>query len=178
MQDENYIISQFEINDESFRYKRIINSYEYEKETDEQITEWDSLDVKPNYAQISKCEIFINNEKIPFDYYYLFPNTGIYTIKYKFNTIINSTSFMFARCESMVSIDFTHFNSSKIEYVMYMFFWCSSLRSINFGDFNTEKVTDMNDMFDGCFALKSIEVNNNNFNKFKNIIGENLLKLK
>jgi hypothetical protein len=36
----------------------------------------------------------------------------------------------------------------------------------------------MKSMFDGCSALKLIEVNNNNFNKFKNMIGENLLKLK
>ena len=59
-----------------------------------------------------------------------------------------------------------------------MFKGCSSLTSIDISKFNTEKVTDMKSMFDGCLSLKSIDVSNNNFNKFKNIINENLLKLK
>ena len=59
-----------------------------------------------------------------------------------------------------------------------MFKGCSSLNSIDISKFKTKKVIYMYSMFDGCSALKSIEVSNNNFNKFKNIIGENLLKLK
>ncbi len=59
-----------------------------------------------------------------------------------------------------------------------MFYGCTSLNSIDVSKFNTENVTDMKSMFDGCSVLKSIKVSNNNFNKFKNIIDENLLKLK
>ena len=58
-----------------------------------------------------------------------------------------------------------------------MFVECLSLKSIDVTKFNTEKVY-MGKMFDDCSSLTSIYVSNNNINKFKEIVSQNLLKIK
>ena len=59
-----------------------------------------------------------------------------------------------------------------------MFYGCSSLTSIDVTKFNTQKVTNMSNMFNGCSSLTSILVSNSNHSKFKEIVNNDLLKLK
>ena len=54
-------------------------------------------DIK-NEEQIKNCDIFINDEKIEFGYYYEFPKEGEYTDIYRFHTLLKSTDFMFYKC--------------------------------------------------------------------------------
>ena len=82
-----------------------------------------------------------------------------------------------ANCSSLNSINVTNFNTKNVVYMHYMFAKCSSLNSIDVTKFDTQNVT-MNNMFDGCEFLKLIYVSNNNINKFKIYIDNNLLKLK
>ena len=59
-----------------------------------------------------------------------------------------------------------------------MFSDCSSLNSIDVTKFNTQNVTNMLCIFNGCSSLNLIYVSNNNINKFKECVDNNLLKLK
>ena len=81
-----------------------------------------------NEEEIKKCEIRINNQLIPFNYFFKFTNKGKYIIKYSFNNYLTNTNHIFS--------------------------YCSSLTNINLSNFNTQNVTDMKDMFKGCNSLK------------------------
>ena len=78
---ENYIESEIEIWNEN-EDKRIINSYEEWYENNK----WNKF--KEEYCNEKEikenCEIRINNEIIPFSYFYTFKNKGKYKIKYSF----------------------------------------------------------------------------------------------
>ena len=64
--------------------QRIINSYEDKKYGDK---DYDKSN--ENEEEIKDCEIFINNKKINFTYYYEFPRPGNYIIKYKFKRLLD-----------------------------------------------------------------------------------------
>ena len=109
---------------------RIINSYEqfykeyswlaYRKENENE------KEIKEN------CEIRINDEIIPFSYFYKFNKKGKYNIKYNFKKNIRNLN--------------------------YMFFGCSSLTNLNLSNFNTQNVTNMEFMFCNCNSLKNIAI--------------------
>ena len=65
---------------------RIINSYENAKK------EENYLIGQENEEEIKLCEIFINDNKIDFSYYYYFKNKGKYKIKYIFKNLTKSTN--------------------------------------------------------------------------------------
>ena len=71
--------------------------------------------------------IYINDKKINFNYYYIFFQEGIYTIKYIFKKNLSSIHFMFYNCDSITSLDFTNFNTENIIDMRYMFCNCNKL---------------------------------------------------
>ena len=104
------------------------------------------------------CDIYINDTKTTFDYYYNFPKEGIYTIKYKFKELLQSTNSMFSFCKSITSIDLSNFKSQKVTDMSYMFFCCLSLKSLNLTNLNTENVVSFESMFCKCDNLISIDL--------------------
>ena len=48
---------------------------------------------------------YINNKKIKFNYKYESNEIGQIKIKFKFNKLLTSTSYMFRECSSLESID-------------------------------------------------------------------------
>ena len=86
MMKDNIIIGYINVKKNKLR-QRIINSEE-----------------KENAEEIKDCEIFINDTKIDFAYYYEFPNEGYYKIKYVFKKLLNITNYMFFNCESLLSL--------------------------------------------------------------------------
>ena len=78
---ENYIESEIQIKEE-YKSIRIINSYEEWNKNNV----WDTFKKECcNEKEIKEnCEIRINNEIIPFSYFYTFKNKGKYKIKYSF----------------------------------------------------------------------------------------------
>ena len=58
-----------------------------------------------NEEQIKQCEIRINDELIPFNYFHKFINKGKYIIKYYFNNYLTKTNYMFCGCSSLTNID-------------------------------------------------------------------------
>ena len=162
-ENNNYIIGEFDINEDN-QDVRIINSYEqfykenyflkYEKEYENE------KEIKDN------CEIRINNEIIPFSYFYKFNKKGKYKIKYTFKNNTKNTNFMFYGCSSLKEINLSNFNTNNVTNMSGMFEGCSSLKQINLSNFNTNNVTDMYDMFIGCEKLTK----NNIITKDKRIL--------
>ena len=108
--NENIIIGIIKIMKNNYK-QRIINSYEnVKRENPKNHWLWDKNPTK-NEKEIKKCEIFINEERIKFNYYYNFPKEGNYIIKYVFKRFMTSTNFMFFGCDSLISLDLSNFNT-------------------------------------------------------------------
>ena len=67
---------------------------------------------------------------------------------------------MFYNCYSLTSLNLSHFDTSKVTNIRYMFYNCSSLTSLDLSNFNTSQVVDMNSMFAGCVNLEYINLKN------------------
>ena len=74
---DNIIIGIIKVEKNDLKQK-IINSYENAKKENIDF----SLKGKENENEIKDCEIYINDKKIDFSYYYNFENEGLYKIKY------------------------------------------------------------------------------------------------
>jgi len=69
---------------------------------------------------------------------------------------------MFRFCMSLAEIDVSHFNTKNVKTMSCMFDFCLSLTSLNVSTFDTSQVTDMNGMFSECSSLTSLDVSNFN----------------
>ena len=161
----NYIIAEINIKEEDINENiRIINSYEeFSRSNREIIDECENKDEYKNEDEIKKCEIKINNELIPFNYFYKFKSKGKYIIQYSFKNNINKTCYMFCGC-SLTNINLSNFNANNVTNMECMFSGCSSLTNINLSNFNTNNVTNMGSMFFGCSSLTNINLSNFNTN--------------
>ena len=160
----NYIIAEIVIKEENFNKNiRIINSYEEKIRTSKYKININKM--HKNEEEITKCDININGELIPFTYFYKFYSKGKYIIKYSFKNNLNCVASMFYGCSSLISIDFSNFNSNNVTNMGALFFGCSSLTSINLSNFKTNNVINMSGMFSGCLSLTSINLTHFNTNK-------------
>ena len=100
--------------------QRIINSYENVLTEVDKKMDWTKNKVRKNEKEIQNCQIFINDKKIKFTYFYKFPKEGDYIIKYKFKNLIESTNFMFYNCSSLISLDLSKFNTEKVTNMRYI----------------------------------------------------------
>ena len=108
---ENYIIGKINIH-YPFSEDKIINSYENMKREQNKLD--DIITEKENEEEIQNCEIYINNEKIDFNYSYNFEKVGIYTIKYVFKTPLTSANSLFAYCYTIIHYIPSISNTNKI----------------------------------------------------------------
>ena len=104
------------------------------------------------------CEMYLDIQKIPFEKYHIFTKEGIYTIKYILLKKITTCKKMFLKCDHILSIDLSNFDSSEVTDTSLMFINCFSLEEINFGNFKTTKVANMEGMFECCANLKSLDL--------------------
>ena len=157
--DNNYIITEINIKDEDINKEiQIINSYENHQRKL-------NLEIQKEYMneqKIKKCEMRINNELVPFTYFYKFKNKGKYIIKYSFHNYLSNTIFMFSKCSSLTNINLSNFNTQNVINMSNMFSGCSSLVNINIFNFNTKNVINMSNMFSGCSSLTNINLSNFN----------------
>lgn len=72
---------------------------------------------------------------------------------------------MFSNCESLQSIDVSHFNTANVTDMSQMFAGCESLNSLNISNFDTSNVTSMLDMFFSCWTLRALNLSNFNTSK-------------
>ena len=103
--------------------------------------------------------------------YFIPEKEGFYRVKLLFKNPIKDCSNMFSGCKILYSVDFTYFNSEKINNMSCMFHFCENLREIRFSKFNTKKVNDMSYMFCGCYNLENIDLSCFNTENVKNMRG-------
>ena len=164
--NDNFIIGTIEIK-EPHSIKRIINSFENLKR-EAPNWYWNLIKGIENEEQIKQSEIFINDKKINFCYYYDFPYIGNFTIKYIFKNLLTSTSFMFFDCD-LNSLDFSNFNSQNLNDMKFMFYKCNSLSSLNLSNFNAKNVTSLEYLFFDCSSLTSLDLSNFNTQNVNNM---------
>ena len=152
----NYITSEINIKEDDLNKDiRIINSYEeYYRELN-----LDIFDEYKNENEIKdNIEITINDEPIPFSYFYKFKEKSKYIIKYIFKNNLTKTDFMFYGCEYLINMNLSHFQTIDVTNMSSMFSGCKSLIKINLDNINTQKVTNMRSMFSHCESLKQINL--------------------
>ena len=71
---------------------------------------------------------------------------------------VTSMKVMFEGCNSLTSIDFSHFNTSNVTTMGFMFTSCNSLTSIDLSHFDTSNVTNMGNMFSSCRGLTDLDL--------------------
>ena len=148
---KNIIIGNIQI-EENHLTERIINSYENVKNENPYDIDDES---KENEKEIKNCDIYINNQKINFTYFYDFPKTGNYMVIYKFKNLLKVTNYLFYNCYTLTSLNLSNFNTQNVTNMRYMFYNCKSLTSLDLSNFNTQNVTNMEYMFSYCYLLTS-----------------------
>ena len=115
-----------------------------------------------NEETIEKCEIMVNNVKIPFSYFYKFKSKGTYKVEYRFQKNLKNLSFIFRDCEYITNINLSNFNTENVTNMEGMFSGCSSLTNVDLSKNSTKKVTNMRYMFENCVSLQNADLSNFN----------------
>ena len=118
--------------------------------------------------------IFINNDSLIIDAnksLEIHFTKDITSLESFFNDELDTNS------KYIISIDFSHFNSSLIKNIDNMFYKCTSLNSLDISNFDFGKINSTNNtksLLAGLVNIKNINISNvKNYNILKNIILEN-----
>ena len=108
------------------------------------------------------CDLYLNNEKINFNFEYNFPKEGKYNFKLTYKCALLNTSNMFFNCKTLLTLDLSNFDSSYVKNMGSMFYGCRNLQKINLSNFKTDKVTYMSNMFAYCISLTELDLSSFN----------------
>ena len=78
---------------------------------------------------------------------------------------VTDMEYLFCNCNSLTSLDVSHFDTSNVTNMDSMFCSCSSLTPLNVANFDTSNVTNMDSMFFSCSKLTSLDVSHFNTSK-------------
>ena len=111
----NYIIAELYVKEEDINKDiRIINSFEQSKRKKKREDKEDDYKYENEKEIKENCKIKINNEIIPFNYFYKFNKIGRYKIEYSFLSNLTKTDYIFQDCESLTNINLSNFNTENI----------------------------------------------------------------
>ena len=110
------------------------------------------------YASKDLIDIYLNNQKIDFSQTIVFPKAGEYTIKYNFKEKINGMDRLFHQCDSLISLDLSHFDASNVVDMDSTFRESRNLQAVNLTNFDASKVTYMGGLFKDCTGLISLDL--------------------
>jgi len=96
---------------------------------------------------------------------------GLNNITIKFNNFIESCENMFQEITSIIEIDLSNFDSSRVTSMHRMFSDCSNLQKITLGNINTSSVINMEELFNNCQNLTIIDRLNFNVSSVNNMRG-------
>ena len=103
-------------------------------------------------------ELYINNNKNNFKRYFIPKEKGKYIIKIIFKKFIIDSSFMFAECENINSINFISFCTKDITNMEGMFLNCKQLKNVNLFSFEFKNEMKVKKMFYGCENLINLDL--------------------
>ena len=169
---ENYIICNYNIKESEIdEHIQILNCLDTDK-MNALKKKLDNCTLNINQIEMEKsCELYLNEKKINFSTKYEFDYKGDYKIKIINTRLLTNLSFMFSSCSSLLTIDFSNFNTSNINNMYSMFSKCSSLITLNLSNFKTSKVTNMMGMFYNCYSLTNLDLTNFNTSNVTNMMG-------
>jgi len=96
---------------------------------------------------------------------------GLNNITIKFNNFIESFENMFEGITSIIEIDLSNFDSSRVTNMYRMFSDCINLQKISLGNMNTSSVKNMGELFNNCKNLTMIDRLNFNTSSVNNMRG-------
>ena len=166
---KNYIIAEIYIDEENIHKNiGIINSYEEYMRN--KFPNYILNEYKMNEKEIKECKIEINYELIPFSYCYNFKNNGKYIVKYSFENYITNINYIFSKCEFLVKVDLSNFNTSNVVNMSFMFSECNELKEIKgINKLITNNVINMSAMFKGCSKLEVLDLSTFNTSNVENM---------
>ena len=106
--------------------------------------------------------LIINGKKESFKNSFIPKESGTFSIQLLFKSKLVKCSKMFCGCEYIIDIDFSKFNTEKVEDMKGMFEDCYKLESLDLKYFNTQNVTNMSRMFSYCKKLTTINLSSFN----------------
>ena len=123
------------------------------------------------FQAYNHCEIYLNDNFYDEDKNEFFFNStnseNLNIIQIIWNDTIQTTENMFENCNTIIEIDLSNFDTSKVSNMSKMFSNCLSLISLNLSNFNTSLANDMSFMFNNCSSL--ISLNLSSFDKSRAI---------
>ena len=123
----------------------------------------------------SNVELFINDEKVKFQKYFVPEKEGIYLITLKLKNNIKDCKCMFYDCGNIIKIDLSSFNTNNVINMESMFKKCKNLKSLDLSFFDTKNVTSMYGMFYECEKLENIDLSffdTKNVNNMKSMFSD------
>ena len=99
----------------------------------------------------------INQDSIHRSYVF---NKSLNNVELKWYNPVIICSGMFYGSSDIIDIDFSKFDTSRVQYMGYMFCNCTSLTSLNLSNFDTSNVVSFRGMFSGCVLLTSLDLSN------------------
>ena len=115
------------------------------------------------------AKVYINDKKYAYTKYFRPHKEGIYSVRIKFNIQLTDCSYMFYYCYSLINIDLTFFDSSKVNNMSNMFALCVNLNNLDLNSLDTSNVTNMSNMFYFCQNLKNLDLSCLNTKKVINM---------
>jgi surface protein len=104
----------------------------------------------------NNTELFINNERLKYQKFFIPLTKGIYEIKLSFQNYIKDCSYMFYNCAKIVNINFKLFKTHQVTNMTNMFCYCKKIKKLDLSSFDTKQVTNMSFMFSKCADLREI----------------------
>ena len=111
-----------------------------------------------DYGKSTLVDIYLNNKKIDFSQTFVFPKAGEYTIRYDFKEKLSGMDRLFYQCESLISLDLSHFDASNVKEMDSTFRESRNLLSVNLTNFDASKVTYLGGLFKYCTGLISLDL--------------------
>ena len=79
----------------------------------------------------NSIDLFIDNQKIDFQFNYKFPKENKYNLTIKIKKLLQNLRNMFYNCSSLSSLNLSNFNTNNVQDMNNMFYYCSSLTSFH-----------------------------------------------
>ena len=112
-----------------------------------------SFNSEPIYVEVNGTIKNLTNDKK------LTLESNIYLIKLIWNSPLQNLKYIFSEIPNIIEINFSNFNTSKVENMNYMFHKCIHLKKITFGNnFDTSSVKAMEYMFSNLISITSLNL--------------------